>query len=30
MKSWIQPSAWVLGVWIGAMAFGLLTARFFH
>jgi len=27
MKSWILPSACVLGVWIGAMAFALLTVQ---
>jgi len=27
MKSWVQASAWVLGVWMGAMAFALLTAQ---
>jgi hypothetical protein len=30
MKSWMQASAWVGGVWMGAMAFGLLAARLFH
>lgn len=29
LSSWIAPSAWVLGLWLTAMLFGLVTAELF-